>query len=74
MTPLQIIASLNSLSVGEVELIGAKLDEARRACLALQQTQLAEHLDEASQALKRADVRTYRKRVETVIAQLGHIK
>jgi len=74
MTPAQIIASLNSLTVGEMDRIQSKLDEARRACLELSQDELAGHLDEAGTALGRADLRTYRKRVATVVAQLGHLK
>lgn len=74
MTPGQIIAALNALGVGELAAISAKLAEARRACLALEQVRLAAALDEAGQALSRADLKTYRKRVETVVAQLGHLK
>ena len=74
MTPTQIIASLNALHLGELGLIGSKLDEARRACVELDQDSLAARLDEASDALRRADLLTYRKRVETVIAQLGHLR
>lgn len=74
MTPSQIIACLNSLHLGEMSGIRAKLEEARRACLDLEQANLAERLQEAESALGRADVKTYRKRVETVIAHLGHLK
>jgi hypothetical protein len=74
MKPAQIIGSLNALHVGDIDVIRTRLDQARRACLELEQAGLARHLDEAEQALERADVRTYRKRVETVISQLGHLK
>lgn len=74
MKPSQIIASLNSLHVGELSAIGAKLDEARTACLELSRAELAGFLGEAREALDRSDLRTYRKRVETVIARLGHLK
>jgi hypothetical protein len=74
MTPSQIIASLNALHTGELSAIGAKLEQARRACIALSQEGLAERLQEADVALRRADLKTYRKRVETVIAQLGHLR
>jgi hypothetical protein len=74
VTPSQIIASLNSLHLGEMSSIRAKLDEAKRACLDLAQSDLAERLEEAENALGRADVKTYRKRVETVISHLGHLK
>jgi hypothetical protein len=74
MTPAQIIGSLNALHLGEVNAIRSTLNEARQACVDLHQEVLARQLDEAEQALRRADLRTYRKRVETVIAKLGHLK
>jgi len=74
VNPAQIIASLNSLQRGEMDVIRRRLDEAKRACLELDQHELAERLEEACGALDRADVKTYRKRVERVIAQLGHLK
>jgi len=74
MNPTQIIASLNALHLGDMEVIRAKLDQARQACIALEQQELAERLDEAGKALSRADVKTYRKRVESVISQLGHLR
>ncbi len=72
--PSRIIAALNALNLGEMDSIQAKLADARQACLALEQRGLAERLGEASTALGRADLKTYRRRVETVIAQLGHLK
>jgi hypothetical protein len=74
MSPSQIIASLNSLGIGDVALIRARLDEAREACLRMNQHELAARLEEAAAALRQADMRTYRKRVETVVARLGHLR
>jgi len=72
--PSQIIAALNSLGVGEIAAIRARLEEARRACLDLEQADLAGRLGEALEALDRLDLKTYRKRVASVIAQLGHLR
>jgi len=72
--PAKIIATLNALNVGEMDLIRAKLDRARQDCLDLEQEELAARLGEASSALLKADLKTYRKRVESVISQLGHLK
>jgi hypothetical protein len=72
--PSKIIAELNALNVGEMSAIRDKLDEARRACLELDQAELAERLVEATQALERADLKTYRKRVESVVSRLGHLR
>ena len=74
MNPAQIIAALNSLHRGEMDAIRRRLEEAKQGCLELEQGELAERLEEACAALDRADVKTYRKRVETVIARLGHLK
>lgn len=74
MNTTQIIASLNSLNVGDMELIQVRLEEARLACLGLQFDELAGKLEEASTALRRADLKTYRKRLETVVARLGHLR
>jgi hypothetical protein len=72
--PGRIIACLNSMGIGEMEVLRAKLSEARAACRELDQPELADKLDEAGRALDAADLRTYRKRVETVIARLGHLR
>lgn len=74
MNTTQLIAFLNAIDIGELDRIRAKLDEARGVCLELQQGDLAQKLDEAGDALSQADMTTYRKRVETVIARLGHVK
>jgi len=74
MKTTELIAFLNAIDIGEMDKIRAKLDEARRACLGLDHDELAQKLDEAGQALTRADMKTYHKRVKTVIARLGHAK
>jgi hypothetical protein len=74
VTPDRVIALLQSLSVGELAGVRVKLDEARQACLALEHAELADKLSEAGQALDSADLKTYRKRIETVVARLGHLR
>ena len=74
MDPTQIIACLNAIGVGEMDLVRTRLGEAREACRRIDQPQLAEKLDEAGLALDSADLKTYRKRVESVISRLGHLK
>jgi hypothetical protein len=70
----QLIAHLNSMSVGALDGLALKLEQARQACLELEQTELAEKLVEAGRALEMADVKTFRKRLETVVARLGHLR
>ena len=72
--PSKIIACLNSLGVGDIDVIRTKLDDARRRCLELNQADLAERLDQAWTALQRDEMKTYRKRVESVVSQLGHLR
>ena len=74
MDASQLIAYLNALNRGEVDGIRHKLEQARLACVELNQAGLAEQLGDASSALARADIRYYRKCVETVIARLGHVR
>ena len=74
MDTSKLIALIQSLNVGELDGIRTKLDEARAACHAIDQTELAETLVQAEQALDEADLKTYRKRVETVISRLGHLR
>jgi hypothetical protein len=74
MNPSQLISHLNAIRVGDLDTIHAKLAEARSACLELEQEALVEQIDEASEALRRGDVRLYRKRLATVISRLGHVR
>ena len=74
MTPTQLIAFLNALNVGELDLLSGKLGEARAACLELGEQGLADKLAEARAALEHADLKSYRRRVETVVARLGHLR
>jgi hypothetical protein len=74
LNPSQLIAFLNAINVGELDGIRAKLGRARDACRSLEQDDLAEKLSEAEEALFEADMKTYRKRIETVVARLGHMR
>ena len=74
MAPAQLIAFLNALSFGDLDSIAAKLDEARASCVDLHQPELAAKLEEAATALLVADLKTYRRNLETVVSRLGHLK
>jgi hypothetical protein len=74
MNTSQLIAYLHSINVGDLDGIRAKLGAAKRACRDLDQDALATILDDAEKALGRADLKTYRKRIETVVARLGHLR
>ena len=70
----QLVAYLNSIRFGEIESVRAKLDRAREACCELNLAELVDSIDDASRALKQDDLKTFRKRVESVVARLGHLK
>ena len=74
MNTTQLIAFLNAIELGQMESIRGKLEQAKEACVAMDQEGLADKLSEATEALSRADLKTYRRRVETVIARLGHLR
>ena len=74
MTAGQLMAYLHSIHIGAMDGIQAKIDTAREACVELDQLDLAQTLDEAGAALDRADLKTYRKRLETAISRLGHVR
>ena len=74
MDTSQLIAFLNALNVGELDSLRGKLTQAETACREMGQESLAEMLHEANVALGHSDLKTFRKRVETVIAKLGHLR
>jgi hypothetical protein len=74
MAPAHLIAFLNALGVGDLEAIAAKLEEARVSCEEMSQPELAAKVADASRALRSADLKTYRKNLETVVSRLGHLK
>jgi hypothetical protein len=70
----KLIAGLNALNLGELDGVRSRLATLGQACREIDQTELAAMLNEADTALKSADMKIYRKRLETVIARLGHLK
>ena len=74
MNVAQIMASLNSIQMGDLEVIAARLEQAREACSELGHDDLAGKLEEAKAAFEGADIKLFRKRVDHVVARLGHLK
>lgn len=74
MTAQQLIAFLNALSLGDLESLLGKLDEARGALATLGHDDLVATIGDAQGALRAGDVKTYRRKVQTAIARLGHLK
>jgi cobalamin biosynthesis protein CobD/CbiB len=74
MTPSQLIAFLHALKLGDLEALTVKLGEAREVCLTLGRPELADCVDEAAGALRQGDVKTYRRKLETLVSRLGHLR
>lgn len=74
MTTSQLIAHLNGLTVGGLDSLTARIEAAIAACRALGHEAVAPILDEARESLRQGDLKTFRKRVETAVARLGHLR
>jgi hypothetical protein len=74
VTAQQIIAFLNSMTFGDVAALASKLDQARAECDGLGHAEIAAIVDEARAALREGDLKTYRRKIETAVARLGHVK
>ena len=74
MTGKQLIAFLNALTLGDLAALLQKLDQAASAAAALGHEEIATIVLEARRALEGGDVKTYRRKIETAIARLGHVK
>jgi hypothetical protein len=74
MDSSQLIANLNAINIGDLDVIRDNLEQAREACREIDQPELADKLQEAVDALDQADLKTYRRRVATVVSRLGHIR
>lgn len=74
MTTSQLIAHLNGLTVGDLDSLTARIESAVTACRALGHDEIVPVLDEARQSLRQGDLKTFRKRVDTAVSRLGHLR
>lgn len=71
----QIIQTLNTLGVGELDRVLGQLDEARAELREREDlTEIAIDLQEARDAITSGDLKTYRKRLERAVSRLGHAR
>ena len=70
----EIIVSLNSLSVGDLDAIRQKIDSVQKELGASGQAGLARYLADASEALVRGDLPEYRRLLSLVVSRLGHLR
>ena len=70
----EVIVSLNSLGVGDLEALQKKIAAARLSVLEQGETELGEKLAEASAALEDGRFADYRRLLSLVVSRLGHLK
>ena len=70
----EIIVTLNSLGVGDLDAIRSKLEGVRADVLAQGQEEIAVRLQEASAALARGEFSEYRRLLSQAVSRLGHLR
>lgn len=70
----EVIVSLNSLGVGDLDALQRKLETARHAVSEHGESELAGKLAEASAALEEGRFSEYRRLLSLVVSRLGHLK
>ena len=70
----EIIVSLNSLGVGDLDSIRGKIRAVRQEIRAQGQDELADRLDDASAALDRGQLTEYRRLLAQVVSKIGHLR
>ena len=70
----EVIVSLNSLGVGDLDAIERKIETARQEIRTSRHEELAARLDEAVAALRRGQFAEYRRLLNLVVSRLGHLR
>ena len=69
-----MIATLNTIEVGELKTIRDQLLEVRRELKRRDFGELVAKLDECLVALRRGDLKNFRRLKETIVSRLGHLR
>ena len=69
-----LIVALNSLSIGELEVLRARLGTVKGELLKMGQQELALCLDEALRWLEQGRTAEYRRLINHVVSRLGHLR
>ena len=69
-----MIATLNMIGVGELETIQVQLQEVRAELCHRELDELVAKLDECLVALRRGDLKNFRRIKETIVSRLGHLR
>lgn len=74
MNEKALIEALNSLGVGEISRLEARLAEVRKQVREAGHEAIAEILDQAAERLAAWDLKGFRKSVHHAVSRLGHVK
>ena len=69
-----LIATLNTIELGNVDKIRARLLEIREELEQRELTELVGKLDESLSALGRGDLQDFRRVKATIVSRLGHLR
>jgi hypothetical protein len=69
-----LIATLNTLKVGELEAVRAQLLDVRTELERRDLAELVSKLDECLAALGSGDLKNFRRLKETIVSRLGHLR
>lgn len=69
-----MIATLNTIEVGELETIQDQLLEVRAELHHRELDELVAKLDDCLVALRRGDLKNFRRVKETIVSRLGHLR
>ncbi len=69
-----LIATLNTIELGDVDKIRTRLLEIREELEHRELTELVSKLDESLSALGRGDLQDFRRLKATIVSRLGHLR
>ena len=69
-----MIATLNTIEVGELDSIRKQMSEVRAELERCSYGELVEKIDECLGALRRGDLKDFRRLKETIVSRLGHLR
>jgi cobalamin biosynthesis protein CobD/CbiB len=71
--PRDLIVTLNSLRLGDLDVLRGRILSVRERLQTMGQPDLSERLEEALRALERGETTEYRRLVNQVVSRLGHL-
>lgn len=72
--PRDLIVALNSLGLGDLDVLRGRLGKVLESLAEMGQADLCERLEEALRALDAGQIPEYRRLVSQVVSRLGHLR